>query len=210
MLSIIGTLIGLLGSMVPKFLDYLKTKADHKHELDVLKVQAEMAKSEHLYRIEEIQTQADVASEQAVYKQAEVKYTGVKFIDGILALYAGTIRPTITYLFMGSYMLVKYAQYKVVMASNAANVWEVIWKLWNSEDMAAFMTIIGFWFGGRLLKSNLATFGVNGNGNGNGKAVVHAQPSLVKDPKPADKPASDKPKSGEIFDVTSPSDISGH
>ena len=99
MWSLVGTIIGLLGSFLPKVLDYFKVKADHKHELDVLKVQADMAKSEHQYRIEEIEVQADVASEQAVYKQAEIKYTGVKFVDGILALYSGTIRPTITYLF---------------------------------------------------------------------------------------------------------------
>jgi len=160
MITLFGTLIGLLGSFIPKILDYLKIREDHKHELAVLKVQAEMSRAEHTYRIEEIGAQADIASEQAVYEQAELKYTGVNVIDGIIALYQGSIRPTITYLFMGSYMLVKYAQFKVITASGTVDVWDTIWKLWNSEDMAAFMTIIGFWFGGRLLKSNLVTFGV--------------------------------------------------
>ncbi len=199
MLSILGTIIGLLGSFIPKILDYFKVKEDHKHELNVLNVQAEMAKSEHQYRIEEINTQADVASEQAVYKQAEAKYTGIKWIDGILALYAGTIRPTITYLFMGAYILVKVAQYHVIMMAGVTNTWNVIWKMWNSEDMAAFMTIIGFWFGGRLLKSNMATFGVgNGNSNGNSK---HSQPALIPIiSKPEEKPKPEnKPKPGEIF-----------
>jgi len=178
MLSIIGTLIGLFGSLLPKLLDYFKVKEDHKHELAVLKVQAEMAQKEHEYRIEEINTQADIASEQAVYKMAEQKYTGVRWIDAILALYSGTIRPTITYAFTCGYFLVKVAQYQVITASSS-DTWGTIWKLWNSEDMAAFMTIIGFWFGGRILKSNLEFFGKNGNGNGNGITSKHSQPSLT-------------------------------
>lgn len=191
MLSLLGTIIGLLGSFLPKILDFLKAKEDHKHELSVLKVQAEMAKSEHQYRIEEVNVQGDIASEQAVYKQAELKYTGVKWVDGILALYAGTIRPTITYLFMGSYIFVKYAQLQVLKAAGG-NLWNIVWKLWTSEDMAVFCTVIGFWFGGRLLKSNMAIFGVgNGNGNKNefGIIPISSVPTITMEkPKPEEKP----------------------
>lgn len=65
MLSIFGAVIGLLGSFLPSLLGFFKAKEDHKHELAVMQVQAEMAKSEHLYRMEEINVNADVASEQA-------------------------------------------------------------------------------------------------------------------------------------------------
>lgn len=205
MLSILGTIIGLLGSFLPKILDFLKAKEDHKHEINVLNIQAEMAKSEHQYRLEEIEVNADVASEQAVYRQAELKYTGVKWIDGVLALYAGTIRPTITYLFMGSYIFVKYAQLQVITAAGG-DLWNTVWKLWNSEDMAAFMTIIGFWFGGRLLKSNMATFGV-GNGNGHGRVPVQLTPVIIP-PKP-EEPKPNTPKPGEIFDVTPTNNTTG-
>lgn len=205
MLSLIGTIIGLLGSLAPKLLDYFKIKADHKHELDVLKVQAEMAKSEHMYRLEEIEVQADVSSEQAVYKQAEQKVSGNKFLDGMLMFYAGTVRPTVTYLFMGSYLFVKYAQLKVITAAGG-DLWGTVWKLWNSEDMAVFCTILGFWFGGRLLRSNLSTFGVGTNGNGNGKKIEgHTQPVLIPVvPKPREKP-----KPGEIFNDPSTNNLSG-
>lgn len=160
MLSIIGTLIGLIGSFIPEVLKYLKVKEDHKHELAVLQIQAEMAKAEHLYRLEEIEAKADIASEKAIYSAAELKYTGVRWVDGLLAVYSGTVRPTITYLFMGLYMFVKYSQLRTLASETTQSLIDIIWRLWNSEDMAAFMTIIGFWFGGRLLKHTMATFNV--------------------------------------------------
>lgn len=175
MLALLGAVIGLLGSFFPELLKLWKAKEDHKHELAVLKVQADMAKSEHQYRLEEVNVQGDIASEQAVYKQAELKYTGVKWVDGILALYSGTIRPTITYLFMGSYMFVKYAQLQVLKAAGG-DIWSIVWKLWTSEDMAVFCTVIGFWFGGRLLKSNLVTFGAENNNNIKNHS---SQPALI-------------------------------
>ncbi len=203
MLSIIGTLIGLFGSFIPKILDYFKVKEDHKHELAILAFQAEIAKSEHVYRMEEVLTQADIASEQAVYKQAEIKYTGSRWVDGLLALYSGTIRPTITYLFTFGYLLVKVAQYHVITSSSTIGTWDVIWKLWNSEDMAAYMTIIGFWFGGRLLKSNMALFGV-GNGNGNGASTRHSQPALIPISKPLVKPDLNEFNFSNPVDSTKP------
>ncbi len=73
MLSIIGTLIGLLGSFIPEILKYFKAKEDHRHEIQVLGIQADMMKAQYQYRLQEIEAQADVASEQAVYKMAEQK-----------------------------------------------------------------------------------------------------------------------------------------
>ncbi len=186
MLSIFGAVIGLLGSFIPKLLEFFKVKEDHKHELAVMQVQAEIAKSEHLYRMEEINVNADIASEQAVYRHAELKYTGVRWVDGVLALYSGTIRPTITYLFVGTYIFVKYAQLQV-LKSAGGNLWEIVWKLWNSEDMAAFMCVLGFWFGGRLMKHNMEVFGVGGNGNGNSLRQI-APPTVPIISKPVEKP----------------------
>ena len=193
-------------------LDLWKVKSDHAHELAVLQVQADMARAGHQYRMEEVNTQADIASEQAVYKQAEQKPTGVRWVDGLLALYSGTIRPTVTYLFMGSYIFVKYAQLKVVMAAGG-ELWGTIWQLWNSEDMAAFMTIIGFWFGSRMLKHNMEVFGIgkDTNGNGNGVPIAKPAPVLVTKPRPSvgRVDGNVKPKPGEILNDSSTNNLSG-
>jgi hypothetical protein len=178
MLALIGTIIGLIGSFIPELLKWVNNKEDHKHELAVLKVQAEMAKSEHVYRLEEISSQADVASEQAVYQAAELKPTGVRWADALLGLYNGTVRPTITYVFLALFCLVKVAQYKVLTAAGTT-MWNTVWQLWSADDMAVFSTILAFYFGGRFMK-----YALGRPGNGNGIKTTHSQPALKPEVKP--------------------------
>ena len=152
MLSLIGTLIGLLGSFIPELLKYFKQKEDHKHEKEMFNLQVQLAEKEHKFRVDEMNITADIEESKAVYKAAEQKLTGSRWIDGAIALYNSSVRPTVTYAFVLLYGLVKYAQYSIAVAQGDTK-WDIIVKLWNSEDMAAFMTVIGFWFGGRMLKS---------------------------------------------------------
>jgi hypothetical protein len=191
MLTLIGTIIGLIGSFIPELLKWLNNKEDHRHELAVLQVQAQMAMSEHAYRIEEINAQADVASEQAMYKAAEIKPTGVRWADALLNIYNGTVRPTITYVFLGLFCLVKVAQYKVL--TEAGNtMWNTVWQLWTGDDMAVFSTILAFYFGGRFMKYALGR-GTSeyGSSNGNGYRA-HSQPTLTPIPvSPKKDPTTD-------------------
>lgn len=176
MLAILGALLGVLGSLLPEVLKFFNNKEDHKHELAVLNVQAQMAMSEHAYRLEEINAQADIATEQAVYKAAEVKTTGWQFIDGINALYNSTVRPTITYAFMFLYAYVKYSM--IYGSIQAGYKWQEVGLLiWGAEDFAIFSTIMGFWFGGRLMKNMLDRIEARNGGNGGYRG--HSQPALV-------------------------------
>lgn len=177
MFALIGTIIGLLGSFFPELLKFLKAKEDHRHELEVLKVQADMAKSEHVYRLEEVNAQADIAESTALYRSAELKPVGVRWADATLAIYNGTVRPTIAYAFMTLFILVKVAQYKVVTAAGIG-MWKTIWQLWSQEDMAAFMTIIAFYFGARTMKYAMDKWGTPVPIN-NGSNNRHSQPALI-------------------------------
>jgi len=205
MLTILGTIFGLLGSMIPEVLKVWRTKLDHQHELAVLQIQAEMAKSEHLYKLEEINVQGDIASEQAVYKAAEIKPTGVKIADALLVIYNGTVRPTIAYAYFALYALVKYAMYLLLMNSTTEPWYKTVVQLWGSEDMAVFSTIMAFYYGGRFMKYAMERYGVglppiNGNGNGNNEVFRNVVP-VPEAPHPKE-PKPNKPKPGEIFDIT--------
>lgn len=178
MLTLVSTLLGLLGSFFPELLKYFKAKEDHKHELEVLKVQAEIAKSEHVYKLEEINAQADISETAALYKHAEVKPSGIPWIDALINFYAGTVRPTITYVFMAAYCLVKFAQYKAAIAYGDKS-WDTIVKLWNSEDMAVFATILSFWFGSRMMKYSFGRMDKVAAEPTDGKTNGHSQPGLV-------------------------------
>lgn len=154
MLALIGTLLGLLGSLLPEVLKFWNNKEDHKHEVEMSRIQMEAQKELHQERLEEINAQADIAESEALYKSAEIKITGSKIIDGIIALYSSSVRPTITYAFMVLYMYVKYSLiYSLMQAGLKWN--EVGGQIWNSEDFAVFATILSFWFGARFLKYSL-------------------------------------------------------
>ena len=169
MLTLLGALFGLLGSFIPELLKFWKQKEDNRHELEILKIQGQMAKEQHQYRIEEIAANADVASEQAVYKSAEIKYTGIRWIDGIVELWNGIMRPWIATIFVCLYGIVKYAQWQLLKASDVSD-WKAITILWTGDDMAIFSTIIAFYFGGRFMKYAMNKYGAyapkvaNGNG----------------------------------------------
>lgn len=151
MLTIIGSILGLFGSLLPEILKFFNLKEDHKHEIEMAKLQMEAQEKLHQEKLEEINVTADVAESEALYKAAEQKITGWKVVDGLVSLYSSSVRPSLTYGFFIFYVLVKYAQYNVFVASNYTN-WQIVYSLWSSEDMAIFSTIISFWYGSRFLK----------------------------------------------------------
>lgn len=162
MLTIIGTLLGLLGSLLPEILKFYTSKEDHRHEIDMAKLQMEAQKQAGEIKLEEINATADIEESKAIYASAEQKITGIRWIDGLVALYSSSVRPTLTY---GFFILYGYVKYSMIYTAiqNGANWQSVGGMIWASDDFAVFSTICAFWFGGRFLKASLA------RGNGNGK-----------------------------------------
>ena len=192
MLTLIGALIGLLGSLAPEILKYFTQKEKDQHEIEISKLEMEKIKLEGQITITTMESQADITSEQQVYQSSKQVITGWTLIDGICALYNTSVRPTVTYLFMGTYMLVKYAIF--MSYSTAGYTWtQAIQAMWNTEDFAVFSTIMGFWFGGRMMKYSLERLGLakpaeepswmkwssTSEKNGNGKTSSVTQPTVT-------------------------------
>jgi len=114
-------------------------------------LQMESMKLQGQIKLEELSSQADIEEVKVLHVAEQPKLTGWKFVDGIIALYQSSVRPTLTYGFFVFYGLVKFSQYKLFIASNYNN-WQIVYGLWNQEDMAIFSTVISFWFGSRFLK----------------------------------------------------------
>lgn len=149
MIALLGALLGFISSTFPNLLSIWKDKTDKKHELAVLdrqiSMQLEMQKLGGVQRLSEINAYGDIAEFQALHAPTDT--VGVKWVDAMI----GSVRPVITYLFMFSYMLVKFAQYRVLQHITDNNGWEIIMQMWGDEDKAIFATILGFWFGQRSL-----------------------------------------------------------
>lgn len=157
MLTIIGALLGLLGSLAPEILKYFRQKADQQHEREMYKMQMEMAKLQGQIKLEELNATADIEEVKALYQHATPKNTGSRLIDALLAFISHTVRPVITYAFMGTYIVVKYAIY--ISYTQSGYSWtQAVGAIWNGEDFAIFSTIMAFWFGGRFMKYSFDRF----------------------------------------------------
>ncbi len=146
MLTLLGSLLGFLGSFAPSMLKFLKDRADHVHELKILDKQIEVLKIQHSHHLEEIKILADIAEVKALYDYP--RSLGIGWVDAL----SGSVRPTLTYGFFILYCTVKISQ--------VIHLWPIVHKslslalvshIWHEEDQALFAAVMSFWFGQRAL-----------------------------------------------------------
>jgi len=169
MLSLFSTLGGLLISGLPKLLEYFQNKADQKHELALAAVQTERelqlaaAGFAAQARVEEIRTEQVALQTQAQMAEAEAEMVqGAQEHDKAVlakastwvASYVGTVRPTITYIFVLELVCINtflcyYLYSNPTLIQNMDDVLRYTEIIFSPDEMAMLGGIIGFWFGSR-------------------------------------------------------------
>ena len=142
MITLLGTLIGFISSIIPDLVKLFQERQDRAHELRILELQLQQQASGHSQRLEEIGAQADIAESRALYKTWA---SGVAWVDAL----NGTVRPVLAYAFFLLYFTVKCMQFALIDWLNPLP-WQVD-ALWNGEDQAIFAGIIAFYFGQRAM-----------------------------------------------------------
>lgn len=162
MLSLFSTLGGLLISGLPKLLEFFQNKADQKHELALARVQTERelqlaaAGFAAQQRIEEIRTdqvqmETDARmTEAALAHDEKVLEKASKWV----ASYVGTVRPTVTYIFVLELVLINgfmafYLWQHPGLITSIDDVIRYADLIFSEDEMAMLGAIIGFWFGSR-------------------------------------------------------------
>jgi hypothetical protein len=165
MLSLISTLGGLLLSGLPKLLDYFQNKADQSHELRMAEKQTErelalaaqgfMAQQKvEGIRTDQIAMQTDAQMTEAALKHDEkVLEKASRWVVN----YVGTVRPTVTYLFIFELLAINAAiTYYVFqhpsLVNNIDDLVKVTSIIFSDDEMAMLGGIVGFWFGSRQWK----------------------------------------------------------
>lgn len=162
MLSLFSTLGGLLISGLPKLLDYFQNKADQKHELALAQVQTERelqlaaAGFAAQARVEEIRTEQVSMQTDAQMTEAALKHDEkvLEKASRWVANYVGTVRPTVTYIFVTELVLINafmcyYLWENPGLIRNIDDVISYSELVFSSDEMAMLGGIIGFWFGSR-------------------------------------------------------------
>jgi hypothetical protein len=162
MFSLLSTLGGLLISGLPKLLEYFQNKSDQKHELALANIQVQMQLQMMAQgfaaqqKIEEIRTDQIAMETDAQMTVAAYDHDKeiMKKAAGWVVNYMGTVRPTVTYLFVIELCAINaWIAYYVHTHPNLVNSIEDIIRLaeviFSSDEMAMLGAIIGFWFGSR-------------------------------------------------------------
>ena len=162
MLSLFSTLGGLLISGLPKLLEFFQNKADQRHELALARIQTEkelqmLAQGfAAQQRIEEIRTdqiamQTDAEMTVAAYDHDKAV---LEKAAGWVSSYVGTVRPTITYIFVIELCLINawiayYVYNNPQLVLNMDDLIRLADVIFSSDEMAMLGAIIGYWFGSR-------------------------------------------------------------
>ena len=162
MLSLFSTLGGLLISGLPKLLEYFQNKADQKHELALARIQTEkelqmlaqgfaaQQKIEEI-RTDQIAMQTDAEMTVAAYDHDKAVLAKAA---GWVSSYVGTVRPTITYIFVIELCLINgwiayYVYSNPHLVLNMDDLIRLADVIFSSDEMAMLGAIIGYWFGSR-------------------------------------------------------------
>ena len=162
MLSLLSTLGGLLISGLPKLLEFFQNKADQKHELALAKLQTErelqlaaqgyaaQAKMEEI-RADQVAMQTEAQMTEAALRHDEKV---LEKASQWVANYVGTVRPTVTYIFILELVLINAALTLYVwkhpdLIYTIDDLVKITTVIFSEDEMSMLGGIIGFWFGSR-------------------------------------------------------------
>ncbi len=162
MLSLISTLGGLLISGLPRLLDFFQDKSDKKHEVELARLQTErelsLAKEGFIAqaRVEEIRSEQIAMQSEAQMQTAALDHdkTVMSNASRWVVNYVGTVRPTITYLFVLELIAINvWIVWNIFtmpgLITNLDDVLQTAGTVFSDDEMAMLGGIIGFWFGSR-------------------------------------------------------------
>jgi len=162
MLSLISTLGGLLISGLPKLLEFFQNKADQRHELELARLQneRELALAAQGFaaqqRIEEVRTDQVSMQTDAQRTEAALKHDEkvLEKASQWVANYVGTVRPTVTYIFVLELALINgfmavYLWNHPNLITSIDDILRYSDLIFSSDEMAMLGGIVGFWFGSR-------------------------------------------------------------
>lgn len=162
MLSLISTLGGLLISGLPKLLEFFQNKSDQKHELALARIQTERelqlaaAGFAAQARVEEIRSEQVAMQTEAQMTEAALKHDEkvLEKASRWVANYVGTVRPTVTYLFVFELIAINafmawYLWQHPGLITSIDDIIKYSDLIFSGDEMAMLGGILGFWFGSR-------------------------------------------------------------
>ena len=145
MIGLISTVVGFLSTVLPLLVNYLITRQNQKHELEITKLRIEAVRE----GIDPIKLAADIA---AIVREGE----NLRYHDSVITtneyinILRGSVRPLLTYFFFFLFIGIKTATASL-MFEKGYDAFKVLDVVWDSYTQSLFGAILGFWFGTRSM-----------------------------------------------------------
>jgi hypothetical protein len=144
MLSLLGAALGFGTSVLPSVIDLFQQRQKDAQELKMLEAKGKYAAQLSSLKLDELESKADIAETEGIY--ASMRAANAK--SGFAAALSGSVRPVITYLFVGFFLLVKITTLMYAM-NNGADFRDALNEVYSDDVNLLFTSIISFWFGSR-------------------------------------------------------------
>ena len=144
MLSLLGAALGFGTSVLPSVIDLFQQRQKDAQELKMLEAKGKYAAQLSSLKLDELESKADIAETEGIY--ASMRAANAK--SGFAAALCGSVRPVITYLFVGFFLLVQITSQMYAM-NNGADFRDALNEVWSQDVNLLFTSIISFWFGSR-------------------------------------------------------------
>ena len=149
--TLLGGLLGVAFRLAPEILKWLDRKGERGHELAMQDKAIEFEKLRGAQRMAEIGAAADAAWNTGAINALKEAVAAQGHQSGVRWAYAlsASVRPVITYWFMGLYCAAKTAAFAAALTAGAG--WgEATLHAWTEADQALWAGVLNFWFLGRV------------------------------------------------------------
>lgn len=144
MLSLLGAALGFGTSVLPSIIDLFQQRQKDAQELKMLEAKGKYAEQLSSLKLDELSAKADISETEGIY--ASMRAANAK--SGFAAALSGSVRPVITYLFVGFFLVVQITSLMYAM-NNGADFRVALNEVWSQDVNLLFTSIISFWFGSR-------------------------------------------------------------
>jgi len=149
--GILGSLLGGIFRLAPEVLKFFDKNNERRHELNMFQLQTDLEKQRGEFKVEERYVDHSVAQlnaiQEAFKEQSETASKSYMWVAALSAL----VRPMITYILFGLYVLVKCVTINYALQGGAD--WHtVLLASWTVEDFGMLNMILTFWFVGRSIE----------------------------------------------------------
>ena len=147
MLTLLGSLLGFGTSIVPEVLGIFKQRQANKQEILMLEAKAKYAAELSTLKVKELDAEADIAETKGLYAHDTALAARGGWVVGLQA----SVRPVVTYLFMGGFLAVKGGMVYSLIFMQGVDWTSALDVTWDAETQALFSAIMSFWFGNRAM-----------------------------------------------------------